>query len=111
MIVAWEIHENESAEHASQMITNACHVIAAMERTLALHSDNGSAMKGGTMLSTLRQLGVVSSFSRPRVSVDNPFAEGILTLKYRPGYPPKPFADVKAARNWVHGFCAVVQRR
>ncbi len=75
MIVAWEIHENESAEHASQMITKACirHGIAAMERPLVLHSDNGSAMKGGTMLSTLQRLGVVSSFSRPRVSDDNPF--------------------------------------
>ena len=38
MIVAWEIHENESAEHASQMITKACirHGIAAMERPLVL---------------------------------------------------------------------------
>ena len=57
------------------------------------------------MLSTLQRLGVVSSFSRPRVSDDNPFAEAIFrTLKYRPGYPSKPFADVEAARNWVHGF-------
>ena len=107
MIVAWEIHENESAEHASQMITKACirHGIAAMERPLVLHSDNGSAMKGGTMLSALQRLGVVSSFSRPRVSDDNPFAEAIFrTLKYRPGYPSKPFADIEAARGRVHGF-------
>ncbi|MBO9484605.1 IS3 family transposase, partial [Salinisphaera sp. G21_0] len=107
MIVAWEIHENESAEYASQMITKACirHGIGALDRPLVLHSDNGSAMKGGTMLSTLQRLGVVSSFSRPRVSDDNPFAEAIFrTLKYRPGYPCKPFADLKAARNWVHGF-------
>ena len=76
-----------------EMITKAClrHGIAAMERPLVLHSDNGSAMKGGTMLSTLQRLGVVSSFSRPRVSDDNPFAEAISrTLKYRPGYPCKP---------------------
>ena len=107
MIVAWEIHERESAEYASQMITKACirHGIAAMEKPLVLHSDNGSAMKGGTMLSTLQRLGVVSSFSRPRVSDDNPFAEAVFrTLKYRPGYPSKPFADIEAARNWVHGF-------
>nr|WP_306800376.1 DDE-type integrase/transposase/recombinase [Endozoicomonas sp. YOMI1] len=84
MIVVWKIHENEFAEHASQMITKAClrHGIAALERPLVLHSDNGSAMKGGTMLSTLQRLGVVSSFSRPRVSDDNPFAEVIFrTLK------------------------------
>ena len=57
------------------------------------------------MLSTLQRLGVVSLFSRPGVSDDNPFAEAIFrTLKYRPGYPSKPFADLEAARGWVHGF-------
>lgn len=107
MIVTWEVHENESAEHASKMITKAClrHGISALERPLVLHSDNGSAMKGGTMLSTLQRLGVVSSFSRPRVSDDNAFAEAIFrTLKYRPGYPSKPFTDLTSARSWVHGF-------
>ena len=107
MVVAWEIHETESAENASEMITKACikHGIAAASTPLILHSDNGSAMKGSTMLSTLQSLGVVSSFSRPRVSDDNPYSEAIFrTLKYRPGYPRSPFADLKAARSWVHGF-------
>ncbi|WP_211369379.1 hypothetical protein, partial [Castellaniella defragrans] len=35
---------------------------------LVLHSDNGSPMKGATMLATLQKLGVVPSFSRPSVS-------------------------------------------
>jgi putative transposase len=107
MVVAWEVHENESAEHASQMITKAClrHRISAIKTPLVLHSDNGSAMKGGTMLSTLQRLGVTSSFSRPRVSDDNPYAEAIFrTLKYRPGYPSKPFSDLGAARRWVQDF-------
>ena len=107
MVVTWEVHERESAEYASQMITRAClrHGISVQEKPLVLHSDNGSAMKGGTMLSTLQRLGVVSSFSRPRVSDDNPYAEAIFrTLKYRPGYPSKPFGDLEAARRWVHGF-------
>ena len=107
MIVAWEVHETESAENASQMITKAClrHGIAAASAPLVLHSDNGSAMKGATMLSTLQRLGVVSSFSRPRVSDDNPFSEAIFrTLKYRPDYPCKAFTNVSAAREWVHGF-------
>lgn len=107
MIVTWEVHEAESAEHASEMITKAClkQGIAAQNRPLVLHSDNGSAMKGSTMLSTLERLGVVSSFSRPRVSDDNPYSEAMFrTLKYRPNYPRKPFADLEAARSWVHGF-------
>lgn len=65
MIVTWEIHENESAEHASEMITKACikQGIAAQDWPLVLHSDNGSAMKGGSMLSTLQRLGVVIPIS------------------------------------------------
>ena len=97
MVVTWEVYETESAKHASEMITRACikHGIGAMEMPLVLHSDNGSAMKGGTMLSTLQRLGVVTSFSRPRVSDDNPYSEAIFrTLKYRPGYPRSPFADL-----------------
>jgi transposase InsO family protein len=45
-------------------------------------------MKGATMLATLENLGVVASFSRPRVSNDNPYAEALFrTCKYRPDYP------------------------
>lgn len=47
------------------------------------------------------------SFSRPRVSDDNPFPEALFrTLKYRPSYPGKPFVLVEDARRWVVGFVA-----
>ena len=106
MIVAWEIHENESAEYASRMIRKACirHKISLQKQPLVLHSDNGSPMKGATMLSTLQQLGVQTSFSRPRVSNDNPYSEsGFRTMKYRPGYP-EVFTGLKEARSWVNAF-------
>jgi transposase InsO family protein len=48
------------------------------DSALELHSDNGSPMKGSSMLETLYSLGVVSSFSRPRVSNDNAYAESFL---------------------------------
>ncbi|MFL9937656.1 IS3 family transposase, partial [Paraburkholderia sp. RL18-103-BIB-C] len=68
-------------------------------RPLVLHSDNGSPMKGATMLATLENLGVVASFSRPRVSNDNPFAESLFrTCKYRPDYPRRPFGSIDEAR-------------
>jgi putative transposase len=70
-----------------------------------LHSDNGSPMKGATMLATLQTLGVMPSFSRPVVSNDNPYSEAMFrTLKYRPDYPKKAFADLAQARNWVTRF-------
>ncbi|WP_420895039.1 integrase core domain-containing protein [Sorangium cellulosum] len=64
-------------------------------------------MKGWTMLATLQRLGVVPSFSRPRVSDDNPHAEALCrTLKYLPEYPRRPFATVEQARQWVERFVA-----
>jgi putative transposase len=72
---------------------------------LALHSDNGSPMKGATMLATLQKLGVVPSFSRPSVSDDNPYSEALLrTLKYTPAYARKRFEDLDQARAWVEDF-------
>lgn len=41
------------------------------------------------------------------MSDDNPFAAALSrTLKYRPGYPRKPFNSREAARRWVDGFVA-----
>lgn len=104
-IVGWEIHESESAEHASLLIRKACLEENIHQEGLVLHSDNGSPMKGATMLATLQKLGVVPSFSRPSVSDDNPFSESLFrTLKYTPAYPNQPFKDLSAAREWVHSF-------
>ena len=64
-----------------------------------LHSDNGSPMKGATMLATLQKLNVLPSFSRPRVSNDNPYSESLFrTLKYTIGYP-KSFNSIEEARE------------
>jgi hypothetical protein len=72
---------------------------------VVLHSDNGSPMKGATMLATLQSLGVMPSFSRPAVSNDNPYSESLFkTLKYRPNYPSRAFENLLAARQWVGTF-------
>lgn len=74
-------------------------------RELVLHSDNGSSMKGSTMLGTLEKLGIMPSFSRPRVSNDNAYAESLFrTCKYRPNYPSKPFESIEQARQWTMSF-------
>jgi putative transposase len=68
-------------------------------------SDNGSPMKGATMLATLQRLEIMPSFSRPSVSNDNPYSESLFgTLKYTPSYPSQPFASLDAARGWVNAF-------
>jgi putative transposase len=104
-VLGWDVHESESSEHAARLIER---VRQAADRSLegwVLHSDNGGPMKGATMLATLQRLGIVPSFSRPRVSDDNPYVESLFrTLKYRPQYPVSGFATLDDASRWVEAF-------
>lgn len=104
-IVGWQVLDAESAEAAALLVERTCAVLDVDASQLHLHSDNGGPMKGATMLATLQRLGVVASFSRPRVSDDNPFPESLFrTLKYRPGFPNRPFRDIEEARQWLSDF-------
>jgi putative transposase len=106
-IVAAEVHAEESMDLAASMVEWACEREGVDPARLVLHADNGGPMKGSTMLATLQRLGVVPSFSRPHVSDDNPYVEALFrTLKFRPGYPRKPFASLEEARRWVEQFVA-----
>jgi hypothetical protein len=84
------------------LLTDICQREAIQPHQLVLHADNGGPMKGATMRATLQALGVMPSFSRPAVSNDNPYSEALFkTLKYRPDYPARPFAELADARRWV----------
>ena len=62
-------------------------------------------MRAATLESRLEELGVLRSFSRPRVSNDNPFSESLFrTVKYRPDYPRRPFQSVEEACGCVADF-------
>ena len=106
-IMGWEVWEEESAEHASHLIRKAT-LSQGLQRNrhpLILHSDNGSPMKGATMLHTLYELGITPSRSRPRVSNDNPYSESMFrTCKYRPEYPLNGFVTLEESRNWCLDF-------
>jgi transposase InsO family protein len=104
-IVGWHIGERESPDLAAALITRTCYEGNVDSRGLVLHSDNGKAMRGSTMISTLQWLGVIPSFSRPHVSDDNPYSEALFrTLKHTPAYPRLPFADLASATRWVTRF-------
>ena len=107
-IVGWEVHESETGELAAALVQRA--VLAedrGADAALVLHADNGAPQRSSTLRVTLERLGITSSFSRPRVSDDNPYSEALFrTTKYRPGFPTEGFADLAAARSWVHGFVA-----
>jgi transposase InsO family protein len=104
-IVGWEVHERETADFAAQMLERAVWAEKCLTSPLVLHADNGSPMKGATMKTTMERLGVTASFSRPRVSNDNPFSEALFrTCKYMPDWSTRGFATIDEARAWVQGF-------
>ncbi len=83
-IVAHEVHEAESAEHAAGVIEQAVRREGVPRDVLVVHQDNGSPMKGSTYLAKLAELGIKPSYSRPGVSDDNAYAESLFrTCKYR----------------------------
>lgn len=106
-IVGWKVETEELMDHSAELIKCICNETGIDPEGLVLHSDNGGPMKGSTMLATLQRLGIVPSFSRPRVSDDNPYSEALFrTLKYRPWYPNRPFQSIEEARAWVADFVA-----
>lgn len=115
-MVALDVAEVESADIAADLVQRAC----LKERyrrpsgfgshqchqpPLILHADNGNAMRGATLESRLEEMGVLRSFSRPRVSNDNPYSESLFrTVKYRADYPRRPFTSKDEACEWVVAF-------
>ena len=86
-VVGWMLATKECKHLAAQLFaeTIARHGI---EPGLTVHADRGSAMKSDTLAQLLASLGVSTSFSRPRISDDNPYSEAqFKTLKYQPDYP------------------------
>jgi transposase InsO family protein len=102
-VVGWMVAVKECKHLAAQLFaeTVARH---GVEPGLTVHSDRGAAMKSDTLAKLLSTLGVDQSFSRPRVSNDNPFQEShFKTMKYQPDYPGR-FGTVEHARAWLQEF-------
>lgn len=104
-IMTATVFEEESMDLAARLFTRTCFTHGVNPEGLVFHSDNGGPMKGSTMLATLQRLGVVPSFSRPKVSDDNPYSESLFrTMKYRPEYPSQAFENLSHAQQWVDEF-------
>jgi putative transposase len=105
-VVGWLLAGAENAGLASSLIEDTCDKYAIARDTLTLHSDRGSPMRAKTTAELLVDLGVAASFSRPRVSNDNPFSEAqFKTLKYRPEFPER-FDGLEHARAHLRRFFA-----
>lgn len=108
-IVKWCIHDREDDALARELFELAVRDNGRPD--VFIHSDNGNPMKGVSLLAFFQMLGLSNSYSRPRVSNDNPFIESLFkTLKYHVSYP-KSFPDLSAARTWFADFVDVYNNR
>jgi putative transposase len=104
-IVAARVYAAENDENAAELFVEVQEREQLAPGETTLHADNGGAMKGATLKATLERLGILASYSRPRVSDDNPYVESLFgTMKTRVGYPKKPFESIEAAQEWVDRF-------
>jgi transposase InsO family protein len=104
-IVGWQVHDCESSAHAADLIEDIARREKIDKKQLVIHSDNGSPMKGATLRAKMIDLEITPSYSRPRVSNDNPYSESLFkTVKYHYTYPEDPFAGLNEARVWVEKF-------
>jgi transposase InsO family protein len=104
-IVGAQVHDSQSTELAAALLSELSAEHSIQPGQLVVHSDNGGPMKGSTMLATMHDLGITSSFSRPGVSDDNAFVEALFRhLKYAPSYPREGFGSLQAARAWTTRF-------
>jgi len=106
-IVGWEVHEKDSADHAAHLVrrTALAEGLHGVTSKPVLHGDNGSTLKATTVLAMLNWLGIEPSYSRPRVSDDNAYAEALFRpAKYWPEFPAAGFANLEEARAWGAQF-------
>jgi putative transposase len=82
-VVGWMISTKENAGLAKHLFTRTLTAHAIARESLIVHQDRGSPMTAHSFTDLLGAMGVARSYSRPRVSNDNPFSEShFKTLKY-----------------------------
>lgn len=99
--IGWRIEYGETTATAVEMFATAIqhHGVPSV-----VHADNGSVMRSHDLVAQLHDHGIVTSYSRPRVSDDNPFSESMFkTIKYDSSCPDR-FDSIDHARAWTTSF-------
>lgn len=101
-IVDWVVKDREDEKISRELFERALRDQG--NPNVHIHSDNGNPMKGLGLLSLFHHLKMNYSFSRPRVSNDNPFIESFFgTMKTSTEYPRR-FKSNDQARQWIAWF-------
>jgi putative transposase len=97
-VVGWTLVARESKEVAKDFLLTTFRKHGIVPGQLTCHSDRGISMVAKSTVQLYADLSISSSFSRPRVSNDNPYSESAFkTLKYHPEMPER-FGSVEDAR-------------
>lgn len=103
-VVGHRVERAETAAFASELIRAAA--AGNKQYPSVLHADNGAPMRAGTTVQLAQSLGITLSYSRPRVSDDNPYSESLFkTVKYDLDFPRR-FVDLEHAREHMAEFFA-----
>lgn len=104
-IVGYEVYDKEVGDLAAKLLERKLLNENAIGAGVVLHSDNGALMKSQNLRMKAYELGVLTSYSRPQVSNDNPFTESVFrSAKYVPSFPEYGFGSLETARVWVNDF-------
>ncbi len=100
----WMLAHEENGGLAVKLIHETCDRQGIEPGSLTIHADRGPVPKGKTVKQLLQDLDIIRSFSRPRVSNDNPFSEAeFRTMKYGPNFPNR-FHSYEHARDFCRDF-------
>lgn len=103
-VVAWQVAHVQCGAIAERLFFDACMTWDIVPASLCVHSDRGTPMTSHRLTRMFEQLGVATSFSRPRVSDDNPHIESLFkTLKYQPDFPDR-FRAYSETVEWAFEF-------
>jgi len=102
-VVGWMIEKHDNAEFAKHFISS-CIRKNNTPNGLTIHSDRGSSMRSMLVVDLLKILGIDKSYSRPRVSNDNPFSESNFSTLKREVNFPIVFESIKSAREYSRNF-------
>ncbi|TQJ14032.1 IS3 family transposase [Yimella lutea] len=101
-VVGYRVEHVEDHRFTQELFNNA--FTAQQGTPQVIHADNGGVMRAGTVRELLATMHVHASYSRPRVSNDNAFAEALFkTVKYDLDYPEE-FDSLEHARQWSAEF-------
>jgi len=104
-IVGYEVYKSETGELAAELFERTVLAENYRGKGLIIHADNGAPQRSSTLRVKLDELGLRTSYSRPRVSNDNAYSESLFrTTKYRHDFPTDGFKSVDDARVWVLSF-------